>query len=364
MRITCVIHSLSGGGAERVMAGLVSDFSGRGHTVCLITLDDGQHDRHDVPEGIQRICLSRSGNSGNIVQAILSNLKRIACLRRAIRNSRPDVVLSFCDRTNVLTLLATGLTKLPVVVSERSDPAQQRLGPFWGLLRRIQYRRASRLIALTATSADHMRRWHRLPVAIIPSAVTAPRSESTLQAPIVKPSATSVILGVGRLSHEKGWDRLITAFGKIASRHPAWHVWIAGDGDQYDSLQQQIEALGLASRIKLLGWVRPVAPLYAQADLFALPSRYEGFPSALLEAMAAGVASLAIDCDSGPREIIRHDVDGWLSTVQDFSTDLEKLIQSACLRNRLADAAPDVVLRFSWENMVDRFEALLLQASR
>ncbi len=346
------------------MAGLVSDFSGRGHTVCLVTLDDGLRDRHDLPEGIHRVCLSRLGNSENLVQAILSNLKRIASLRRAIRNSRPDVVLSFCDRTNVLTLLATGLTRLPVVVSERSDPAQQRLGPFWGLLRRIQYRSASRLVALTATSADHMRRWHRLPAAIIPSAVTAPLSESTLQSPIAKQSATSVILGVGRLSHEKGWDRLITAFGNIASRHPDWHVWIAGDGDQHDGLQHQIEALGLASRIKLLGWVRPVAPLYAQADLFVLPSRYEGFPSALLEAMAAGVASLAIDCDSGPREIIRHDVDGWLSTAQDFSTDLEKLMRSACLRNRLADAAPDVLQRFSWENMVDQFEALLLQASR
>jgi GalNAc-alpha-(1->4)-GalNAc-alpha-(1->3)-diNAcBac-PP-undecaprenol alpha-1,4-N-acetyl-D-galactosaminyltransferase len=134
MKISFVIHSLDGGGAERVMAGLASRLQRRGHACTLITLDDGQNDRHDVDANVTRMTLDLMKPSVHKWQAVTNNFKRIRRLRQAIRDSQPDVVLSFCDVMNVLTLIATRGLAIPVVISERSDPAKQVIPWPWSSL--------------------------------------------------------------------------------------------------------------------------------------------------------------------------------------------------------------------------------------
>ncbi len=363
MRITCVIHSLNGGGAERVMAGLASGLAARHHDVHLITFDDGKSDRHPLAEVVSRDCLDLMEPSRTFFQRLKNTAKRVKSLRLAMRRAEPDVVLSFCDSTNVVVLLARRGLNVPVVVSERSDPAQQRLLQPWAILRPHLYAQAQRVVVLTTTAQKHITPWCRSKPEVIPSAIDLPENIHELRDRVFKRDEhTKRLLAVGRLEVEKGFDRLIHAFGSLASTHPSWNLRIVGEGSQRASLQQQIDQLGLASRIEMPGWIRPIWDEYAAADLFVLPSRYEGFPSALLEAMVCGLAVVAVDCESGPREIIQHGCNGWL--VPNRDTDLQaalaELMNDKSLRSRLGSDATQISSKFSWSSMIDRYERLLL----
>lgn len=377
MIIACVIHSLDGGGAERVMAGLASRLATQGHQVTLITLDDGRRDRHPVGAEVRRICMDVMGVSGSPLAAVRNNAHRLLRLRQTLRDVAPQVVLSFCDRTNVLVLAATRGTDLPVVVAERSDPRYQPLPWAWRQARPLLYRRAAALVALTAPVAAVMSRWNRHSAAVIPSAVDPPPPPAAADVLpdnlIPLSSDRQRIVAVGRLAVEKGHDRLINAFAAVADHRPDWDLLIAGEGPERASLEAQVLRCGLAGRVRFCGWVQPIWPLLQAADLFALTSRHEGFPSALLEAMAAGVTPLAVDCESGPRAIIRHDVDGWLVAARPedpaglqsaLATALNRLTADAALRQRLGSAATAVVHRFGWPAMVEAYERLLQQVAK
>ena len=342
------------------MASLASRLARRGHHVVLITLGGPSGDRYPLDPGVGRECLDLLVESRTLAERVTHSYRRLRRLRRAIRHQRPDVVLAFCDTTNILTLAATRGLAVPVVVSERSDPAQQRLSDGWERLRRWLYPRAARLIALSETSAAGLQSVSRRPVCVIPSAVDVPpQRRDPAQAETCKR-----IVGIGRLEYEKGFDRLVEAFASVAAEYPAWSLRLLGEGSQRAALREQAERLGVADRVAMPGWVRPVWDELAQATCFALPSRHEGFPSALLEAMAMGVPSVAVDCESGPREIIRHDQDGLLvpDSVAGLREGLKHLIEDAAQRGRLSTAAVDVVQRFGWEAMVDAYEDVLRRA--
>lgn len=347
------------------MAGLASRLSERNHHVTLITLDDASHDKHAVSDAVRRVPLDVMRPSGSPFRAMLNNLHRRKRLQKALRATEPDVILSFCDRTNVLTLMASASLGIPVVVAERSDPRFHPIGRGWNWLRRRYYPRAASVVALTAASAEAMRDWHPKPAAVIPSAVDTSRSPIK-PAPADETGRRKIVLGVGRLAWEKGFDRLIAAFASVALRHPDWKLRIVGEGPMRDNLQRQMSESGLEQRADLLGWQCDIDACYRSADLFVLSSRYEGFPSALLEAMATGLPCLAVDCESGPREIIRSGVDGVLVPEEPataLSDELDLLMNDRERRMQLGRAASQTVQRFSWNAMVDAYEELLEEAA-
>lgn len=357
-----MIHSLNGGGAERVMAGLCSRLQARGHEVTLITLDDALHDRHAVADAVVRVPLGIMIASRGLRSAIGNNIWRLRRIRSAIKQSNPNVVLSFCDVINALVLMATLGQSTAVVVSERSDPAQQKLSMPWSRLRPWLYRRAAAVVVLSPTVATFVAPWCRDQPIVIPSATEEPPQ---INLHCDSPVNNCYLIGVGRLENEKGFDRLITAFAALATKHSQWRLRIYGEGSQRESLQQLASAHGVADRVELPGWISPIWPAFDNADLFALTSRYEGLPSALLEAMAAGVACVAVDCESGPRAIVQHDVDGWLVENDDaaIQTGLDRCMSDADLRTRLGQAGRQVTKRFGWQVMVDAYEKVLIEHS-
>jgi GalNAc-alpha-(1->4)-GalNAc-alpha-(1->3)-diNAcBac-PP-undecaprenol alpha-1,4-N-acetyl-D-galactosaminyltransferase len=220
--------------------------------------------------------------------------------------------------------LATQRRQVPVVVSERSDPSRQKLGPIWERLRRQKYKRVDAVVALTDASADYLRGYLGRPVIVIPSAVDRPPMSSDR----IVAQANRRIVGLGRLEHEKGFDRLLDAFSDLTVRAPEgeqdWSLRIIGEGSMRGQLESKVQQLGLSDRVSLPGWIRPVWSELSAATIFVLPSRYEGFPSALLEAMAVGVPSLSVDCESGPRAVLTDNVNGLL-----VPNDLSAVQQSA-----------------------------------
>ena len=360
LKIACIIHSLDGGGAERVIASLATRLGDRGHEVALITLDDGKNDRHEVGTAVRRVTLDVMASAPSSLFSKLTNRRRrLAAIKRAVENESPDVVLSFCDRTNIDVLSALKRASYPVVVSERSDPDQQSLGWFWQFMRRRTYRNRQ-VIALTDTAAAHLQPFCRQKVTVIPSAVDQP--------PLISDRSTAaqnrLIIGIGRLEKEKGFDRLLEVFYKVTQQHQRWQLRILGEGSLRADLEKLATDLGIADRVQLPGWVRPVWGELAAATLFVLPSRYEGFPSALLEAMVTGVPSVAVDCESGPRAIIDNESNGLLvgNTISDLTIGVHRLIENAELRERLGVEGRKVGERFGWDAMVDQYEEVLKKA--
>ena len=131
------------------------------------------------------------------------------------------------------------------------------------------------------------------------------------------------------------------------------------------ALEDLRDCLGLTDRILLPGRVSNPEAALKQADLFVLPSRFEGFPMALCEAMAAGLPVIAADCPTGPREIIRPDVDGILIPPEDpaaLAAALARLMDDDALRHRLGGRAAEVVDRFSVDRIMAMWEAIVADA--
>lgn len=371
MRIACVIHSLAGGGAERLMAGLVNRLANQ-HTVVLITLDHAENDRYAVVPQVQRVCLGGMKHSPTPFHGLWNNLRRLRVLKRAIEEASPDVVLSFCDKTNVLTLAAlrglrTGSSHaLPIVISEHTDPRQQHLGFPWDWLRHKFYPLSTSSIVLTSQVRNVVQSWTGNCPVVIPPAIDVPADQHCLRGEHIAEHSPKKILALGRLSKEKGFDRAIEAFAQIAADSPDWVLSIAGDGAEKERLMQRTAALGISDRVEFVGWIKEITPYFRQGDIFVLPSHYEGFPVALLEAMAHGLACVAFDCPSGPSDIIVHERNGLLvprDDVDSLAHSLSRLIASQELRSNFGIEASKIAAAYGWEQFVDSHLSILHRAA-
>ncbi len=356
-RITLIIHSLNGGGAEHSAALVANAWAAAGDEVTLITLDSVDHDLYPLAPSVWRVGLHAMSHSRGLTQALWSNVRRLWALRAAIRASQAEHIVSFTEKMNVLSILAAPGNS--VIACERTDPRRHAIGRVWSILRRVTYRRARAIVVQTRGVGDFVQRLvPHVPIHVIPNAVHANDQELPRQ---------QVIVGLGRLAHEKGFDLLIEAFAILADRHPNWYVVIYGEGPERAALQLRIERHGLGDRITLPGWTDEPQQVLASAQIFVLPSRYEGFPNGLLEAMAAGLAVVSFDCDSGPREIIRHNQDGWLvppESVDELAEALGRLLSDEELRRRLAEGARSVMERFSVERHLAGWERVFALPQR
>jgi glycosyltransferase involved in cell wall biosynthesis len=172
---------------------------------------------------------------------------------------------------------------------------------------------------------------------------------------------------MGRLVDQKGFDVLVRAFASIADEFPDWTVRIYGDGPDRDALSSQIASFGLSTRITLVGRTDAPDAVLAAASMFALPSRYEGFPNVLLEAMSHGCACVATDCDSGPAELIVSAHNGVLTPVNDafsFAQGLAALMDDAALRTRFGHNATRVREQFAASRILSAWEAVFASVRR
>jgi GalNAc-alpha-(1->4)-GalNAc-alpha-(1->3)-diNAcBac-PP-undecaprenol alpha-1,4-N-acetyl-D-galactosaminyltransferase len=178
MRITFVIPSLAAGGAERVATSLVNYWSSVGDEVTLATLDFEETDFYSLSPSVERVALGLGEVSSNSLRRISKNFLRVRQLRRVIRQSRPDVVISFLAYTNVLVLTAALGLGVPVVVSERTNTIQGRAGRAVDLLRRVLYPQADAVVVQTEAVAEWARRLVKAAaVRVIPNPVHPPKTE-------------------------------------------------------------------------------------------------------------------------------------------------------------------------------------------
>jgi glycosyltransferase involved in cell wall biosynthesis len=352
-----VISALVLGGAEGVMTILAHEWARMGRAVTLINFAaPGEAAFYALDPAVREVRLALRRQSPNQVAGIVANLRRIVRLRRAIRQSQPDLVISFIDRTNILTLAATIGSSVPVIVAEHTDPRHGSTGRVWSALRTLLYRRAAAVLLLTRGALEAFPPAIRRRTVVIPNPAGR-ELEGRAPATLTQPT----IVAIGRLSPEKGYDRLLRAFARIAVERPEWRVVIWGEGTERQPLEALRAELGLTDRVALPGLTRQPLDELSEASILALPSRREGFPMVAVEALACGVPVVAFDCLSGPRELIQDGVNGRLIPADDvdgLAAALAALMDDPAERRRLGANGPQIVARFSLERVLGSWEDL------
>ena len=366
-RVVLYIDSLKTGGAERVTLLLARWLAEEGWRATVLTRHGASRDFYPVPAGVQRavepvdpLWLRRVGMLGFPL--------RVLRLRAWLQRHQPHLVLGMTTLPAIKLLLASRGMACPCIVSERNFPPLKRPGWPWRLLRRITYPWAQlHLVQTEATGrwlAQHLNAKPQLCLAN-PVAWPLPRF-----APDPDPNAwlarrevgadQPLLLAVGTKAHQKGFDRLAIIFERLSQRHPSLHLVILGmDARPYHGVDQQAQLRQLlpqaSHRLHFPGQVGNVQDWYERADLFLLPSRYEGFPNVLLEAMASGCCCVASDCPQGPAELIRDGMNGRLlpndANPETWAEVVSVLLADADQRRRLADGALAVRQRFSEERL-------------
>ena len=365
MRLLIYIHSLENGGAERVVANLANYWASLGWAVTVVTVAPQARDFYVLDAGVGRRCLDLAGQGGGLFAGVVRTARRARALRRVLREVQPAVALSAMHTANVvLALAARGLPGLRTVGSEHNFPPKAPMGVVWETLRRHAYGHLHAVVALTHECAHWLERHsHARRVLVIPNPVVWPLSP---HAPQVSPATScapgrQILLGVGRLSDEKNFATLIAIFARLAPLHPDWDLVILGEGAQRAALSAQVQAGGLGQRVFLPGSVGNMGDWYARASLYAMSSHFEGFPNTLVEAMAYGLPAVSFDCDTGPRDIIRHGIDGVLVAPGDMdgmASALDTLMHDSRARTSFAQRAVDARERFSIEKISRIWEAV------
>ena len=215
----------------------------------------------------------------------------------------------------------------------------------------------------TAGASKYFLPKFRQTLTIIPNPVPA---ASEAQAGSSDYSARRRILGVGRLSVEKGFENLLYAFAQVRTRYPDWSLVIVGEGPQRPVLESLRERLGLSESVSLPGLEPTLWDCSNRVGLFVLCSHFEGFPNALCEAMARGIPVIATDCPSGPREIIDDGENGLLVPPGDvgaLADAMIALLSDPIRRARMGDCARGITLRFGLEMVMRMWEDVLPPAS-
>jgi glycosyltransferase involved in cell wall biosynthesis len=359
MKLVLVTPSLGCGGAERILTNMANYWADRGEDVTVLSLAEKfERPFYKLHDNVQRESLGLAKDSADLFAALRNNAKIVAVLRSRIRSLRPDAVISFIERTNVRTLLAARGLKVPVVVAEMMDPTAYPLEPVWRGLRALTYRTARRVVVQTPRAKEFFPPRLHPRISVIPNPVPS----CSIAASQFARKAQAV--AVGRLEYQKGFDLLLRAFARVSARHPQWRLVILGEGSRRSELERLRDRLGLRGRVEMPGRVKEPQEVLTQSSLFVLPSRYEGSPMALSEAMACGLAVIAADCRSGPREVIRDGVDGKLVPSEDMTAladAMDELMGDEAARYRLSSRAPEVVERFGVEKVMGLWDALLLQ---
>ncbi|HEX7878660.1 MAG TPA: glycosyltransferase family 4 protein [Candidatus Eisenbacteria bacterium] len=367
-----VIHGLAGGGAERVCCHLADAWVARGSRVTILTLDDTAPPFYPLDSRVELMPLARPIGKVSALTLVRHHLEMMGLIRRAIVRAKPDVVISFIDQTNVEVILATRGLRVPVLAYEANDPdrglrAAARNWKLWERLRHWTYPHADRVVILSEDFRNYFRPNVRKRCVVVANPVLPPDDADSTGSPSdgQAPTRRPVVLAAGSFSYQKQFDHLLRAFAIVAPSHPDWSLDLFGKGPEQNRLLALIEELGLSGRVRLPGHTKTLGDEMRRASLFAMSSRYEGFPMVLGMAMAHGLPAISYDCPGTPGEMIRDGIDGYLVPPDDIgglAAALDRLMSDAALRGELSARAPEVIERFSVKRVMDDWERLIREA--
>ncbi|SHG02835.1 glycosyltransferase [Pedobacter caeni] len=361
LKLVFVIYTLQKGGAERVLSTLSNSFSARSYEVVIVCMNDAEQG-YPLAEGIRVVPLLKRKYKETFFRRLIYGMLTYLSLLRVLLKEKPYCVISFMTSANLWTGLSCGLLNVPYIVSERTTPDHtiNRFNFFFKWMSYFIYS-GSKAVVVPAKGIETCLKNNGL--------FNRLKNYSIIRNPVyVFKSDTHVIvhhrkfiLGVGRLSFEKGFDLLIDAFSELRIKNI--DLIIVGQGVEKEHLTTQINRLNLQDRVILAGAKDDLQDYYNQTELFVLPSRNEGYPNALIEAMSSGCPCIAMDCEFGPAEIIEDGINGMLipnGNVTALRKAMFNVLFDLSLKKKLGNEARGISQTNSLEVISDKWEELIL----
>lgn len=356
-RILIVTTELGVGGAERCVANVACGLDPSKYAVHLVALAP--------PPIAPKDALVQQLEAAQIPLTFLGCRSKwqlfsaVGQLKRIIREIQPDVVWSFLFHANIVTAMATRVTRTKRVQSLRvvEQGSWRRRVQSWAA------QQADRVLCVSEGVRQFASKTLRLPEAklqVIPNGIDVDAIQPTTYAEPV--DRKHRILAVGRLEDQKGFDWLIFRLAELLREKPEWELVILGDGQLLPELVTQIDSEGLNDSVRLPGWQDDLLSWFRTSEIYALSSRWEGMPNALIEAMAHGLPVMATDVE-GVRELLPGDlamqmVDHW--KMPEAEALLRQLIEDPALRQQLGQAnRRQIEAHFSLRQMVQSYETML-----
>jgi glycosyltransferase involved in cell wall biosynthesis len=336
------------GGIERFTVQLANAMTQRGHRVFLLTY---------APEGASHV-FTLNPNVRLVHYLHTGDQSYLPLLRRQIQDCEPDVLVSPASHNNHLLWCAIlDGTEIPWVYSEHNDPSVIE-NEFWNAAERTAVLcAADRLHFLLDGYRAAMPDSVQERACFIPHAVDIPRSIDERP-----PDGERTLLAVGRLAEQKQYIPLIQSFALLTRDFPQWRLKIWGEGEERVRLQRRIASLGLQGRASLCGLTSEPERQYAAADLFCIPSRYEGFGIVVIEAMAHALPVVGFAGCAALNSLIRHGETGLLApemTARSLAAALRSLMENTNLRRRMGGNARTAAMEYAPERIFDAWETLL-----
>lgn len=350
MKIGFLIKNLSSGGAERATVSLANYFANHSQEVEIITFG-GSDSFYPLDEKIK----VRSANFDEIDRSsffskINGFIKRIISVRRIVKMSGLDVLIGMSFAMTWYTVLATVFTGTKSVGTERSNPYIYKATKLNTFLRKLFYNFTDGYVFQTRRAAEFFGEKKADRDVIIPNAIFN-ETVYTLSPPAER---KKIICATGRLIKLKRFDLLIDAFANIADKIPDYMLFIFGEGEEKDNLQEQINRLSLSRRVFLAGTDPQAVRFVNHASVFVLSSDFEGMPNALLEALAMGVPCVSTRCEMGPDELIEGGVNGILTEVgnkKQLADAILRIIKNPDLANTFSENGRKLLKTHSIDNI-------------
>ncbi len=415
--VAMYIGSLTRGGAERVMVNLAEELFARGWKVTLVTTYLGD-DEYDVPHGCWRsadggsdaqadgtriaaldtndrpVTVSFAGGPGDkdiseygipgsetrigrVFSGVSSAeagsrpaafMKRKKRLEEIWQKLRPDVILSFIGKNNIMALMTARRYGIPVVVSVRAVPELEYPGRLMRTAAGILFPRASAVVVQTEKAAEFFPEKVRRIAVVVPNAVSREFTEDTVSVETKEREAT--IAAAGRMDANKRFDLLLGAFADIIQKEDGeenkYRLLLYGDGEDRKKLEKLAEELGIAGRTDFMGYRKDIAKQLRNAGMYCLMSDTEGMPNTLIEAMCLGVPSIATDCvPGGIGQLVTDGENALVIPVGDreaLAAAMRRIMGDPALAAKLSGNGRKMREKYDPANVTDVWESLLRKA--
>ncbi|WP_432714746.1 glycosyltransferase [Pedobacter sp.] len=361
-KIVFVINTLQRGGAERVVSVLGNSFNKKSFDVIIICMNEAEQ-AYRLSDGVKLIHLLKRKDKETIINRVRYGLLTYKRLFGLLLKERPKCVISFMTSANLFTGLTSSVLRIPYIVSERTTP-DHTINEFGFILKWLSYiiYKKSKAIVVPSKGIEDCLRQNKV--------FSNLQNYKVIRNPINVFSFSAAknvhhqkfILGVGRLGYEKGFDQLIKAFSMLDMFDV--DLLIVGDGAEKQNLINLISRLNLENRIHLVGAKTELLDYYQQAELFVLPSRNEGYPNALIEAMSNGCPCIAMNCEFGPSEIIQDNINGLLiegNNIHSLSKAMFRVLIDPALKEKISNNAIKIADTNSLDTITKEWQELILQ---
>ncbi len=397
-RIAFYIGDLGKGGAEHVIRNLAEYYHSIGVETYMVTkLKDD--DEYELSEGIERIIadITPEEEKGRIYNLYA----RIHKLRKIWKKIRPDIIVSFIRKNNLMALASASGLGIPVVVSVRSAPEREFGSDRIRRLSFFMFRKAAGIVVLTEEAKKYFPDYLQKKTVVMLNAIDRKfvdvlegkkawygidgvMNEESPITSFMYSKRRHEIITVGRIDDNKNQRMLVDAFAMIANRHPDWTLHLYGDGEGRMDLVEHVIALdnknpenkaaygkrdendnyvNISDRIMFHGVTDNTANIMAGRSIFVLPSKQEGMPNALIEAMVMGMACISTDCPcGGPADLIKDGLNGLLVPVDDtekLADELDMLMDDETLRKMLGTHASLLIDRVHPEKVCEEWREYL-----